>query len=201
MESGFWHTNFFPKNFFPKSFWQHFWWAITSKASAVWNKASKASVTWDKTDKASAAWSDPNELITDGNFGSGAETSWYWGNEWNLIGNAAKYKSVTEGASTISQEAPGFIAGQTYRVSFTLSNSNWLGAGYLAFFIGTTKSSSYTTNGRKSEDMVANYATDNLMFKGYRSSGYAGDEVVIDNVSVKLVPVWTKKSKQSTAWS
>lgn len=117
-------------------------------------------------------------LLTNGTFDT--DTVWTKGAGWTIAGGVAV--RVPDASSSGLSQAAAFVAGRTYRVTFTVSG---FAAGLFAaqFTGGTTRNgTSRMANGTYTEDLVAN--TGNNSFRIFASNVTSG---VIDSVSVREV--------------
>ena len=118
------------------------------------------------------------ELITNGGFDT--DTVWTKGAGWSIA--VGKGFRIPDASSSAISQSVAFVAGRTYRVTFTVSG---YAAGLVApqFTGGTTRSgSSRTANGTYTEDLLAN--TGNATFRIFASSV---TDAQIDNVSIREV--------------
>lgn len=119
------------------------------------------------------------EMVVNGSFD--ADTAWTKGTGWVISGGTAS-RPAQGAASTITQPC-NLIAGQTYRVTFTITA---ISAGTIIFrFInGTTVSGTgRTTPGTYTQDLVALNGNDTIGI----NANTALTDATIDNVSVVRV--------------
>lgn len=119
-----------------------------------------------------------SNLLTNGTFDS--DTAWTKGAGWSIAGGVAV--RIPDASTSGLSQAAAFVAGRTYRVTFTVSG--FAAGQFLAQFTGgTTRSgTARTANGTYVEDLLAN--TGNVSFRIFATGVTNG---IIDNVSVREV--------------
>jgi hypothetical protein len=128
------------------------------------------------------------ELITNGSFD--ADTDWTKNPGWTISGGAAH--AATTSNTEIRQEGFSFVAGQSYAVTFTLSNYESGSFTVQMSGGGSTLGSARSANGTYTEVLTPAGSRTQI---GILTTGGSGATGTIDNVSITLAtgtlePVW-----------